>query len=107
MQRRIGDAVVTALSDGTVDASLRIFGSQAEEARQILAACGLSPELHISVNAFAVQLAGRTTLIDTGSGGKMGPTLGRLAASLIEAGIKAGPSIRSCSPICTPITRTA
>ena len=90
MQRRIGDAVVTALSDGTVDASLRIFGSQAEEARQILAACGLSPELHISVNAFAVQLAGRTTLIDTGSGGKMGPTLGRLAASLIEAGITAG-----------------
>lgn len=89
VQRRIDDAVVTALSDGTVEASLRIFGNQAEEARQILATRGLSPALHISVNAFVVQLAGRTTLVDTGSGGKMGPTLGRLAASLIDAGINA------------------
>jgi glyoxylase-like metal-dependent hydrolase (beta-lactamase superfamily II) len=88
-RRRVGDIVVTALSDGTVEASLGIVANvPADEVGQILAARGLPPTPRISVNAFALQFAGRTILIDTGAGGKFGATLGQLGKSLAAAGIK-------------------
>jgi glyoxylase-like metal-dependent hydrolase (beta-lactamase superfamily II) len=87
-RRQIGNAVVTALSDGTIDATLKVVANvPADEVREILAARGLPPVPRISVNAFALQFAGRTALIDTGAGGKLGPTLGRLGDSLAAAGI--------------------
>jgi glyoxylase-like metal-dependent hydrolase (beta-lactamase superfamily II) len=87
-RRRIGGATVTALSDGVVDASLKIIaGASADEVRNDLVERGFPVEPRISVNAFALQIDRHTTLIDTGAGGKFGATLGRLQDSLALAGI--------------------
>jgi glyoxylase-like metal-dependent hydrolase (beta-lactamase superfamily II) len=86
--RRIGDIVVTAISDGYVDAPMTVaHGLPPAEAEQILTdACRpLIPR--ISVNCFAVYSAGRLGLIETGSGNTMGPTLGFMPQNLKAAGI--------------------
>jgi glyoxylase-like metal-dependent hydrolase (beta-lactamase superfamily II) len=86
---RIGDITVTALSDGKIEVSPDIAGrSQADAVRQIAASLGLPQKQQISVNAFAVQSQGHTTLIDTGAGDKLSPSLGRLPQSLAEAEIE-------------------
>jgi glyoxylase-like metal-dependent hydrolase (beta-lactamase superfamily II) len=86
--RRVGDIVVTVLSDGYLDATLDVVRnlSPAEAADTIRRHSGRVPP-RIGVNAFAVRSAGRLALIDTGSGDSMGPTLGRLPQALAAAGI--------------------
>jgi glyoxylase-like metal-dependent hydrolase (beta-lactamase superfamily II) len=86
---RIGDVIVTALSDGEIEVSPEIAGrSQADNVRRIAASLGLPAKQQISVNAFAIHSKGHTTLIDTGAGDKLAPSLGRLPQSLAEAGIE-------------------
>jgi glyoxylase-like metal-dependent hydrolase (beta-lactamase superfamily II) len=77
---------MTALSDGVVDVQPDIAGRmQANEVRRVLTSRGLPTVQKISVNVFALQDSGRITLIDTGAGNKLGPTLGRLGESLAAA----------------------
>ena len=86
---RIGDVIVTALSDGEIEVSPEIAGrSQADNVRRVAASLGLPAKQQISVNAFAIHSKGHTTLIDTGAGDKLAPSLGRLPQSLAEAGIE-------------------
>ena len=88
-RRRIGDIVVTALSDGYLDASYDVFrGITPADAETILKEAFVPAPPRLSVNCFAIHSAGRIGLIDTGSGASMGPTLGRLPQHLADADIR-------------------
>jgi glyoxylase-like metal-dependent hydrolase (beta-lactamase superfamily II) len=85
--RRIGDIVVSAISDGYLNGSMEVLrGIGVEEATQLLAA-SFRPARRTSVNTFAVFSAGRIALIDTGSGTHMGDTVGWQQRNLRAAGI--------------------
>jgi glyoxylase-like metal-dependent hydrolase (beta-lactamase superfamily II) len=86
--RRVGDVLVTGLSDGYVDMGYGIFRNIPEqETKAILARDHRISPPRISVNAFALRMNGRTYLIDCGSADIMGPTCGRLPANLAATGI--------------------
>ena len=86
--RRIGDIVVTAISDGYLDAPMTVaHGLPTEEAEKILTEACRPRVPRISVNCFAVYSGGRLALIETGSGNTMGPTLGFMPQNLKAAGI--------------------
>ena len=88
--RKLGDVVVTGLSDGYVDMGYGIFRNiPEEETKAILARDHRTSPPRISVNAFALRIGNRTYLIDCGSADLMGPTCGRLPANLAAAGIDA------------------
>jgi glyoxylase-like metal-dependent hydrolase (beta-lactamase superfamily II) len=85
--RRIGEIVVTALSDGYLDGTVEVLRNiTPDEARQMLTAA-FRPGRRTSVNCFAVRSAGRLALIETGSGNYLQPTAGRLQTNLAAAGI--------------------
>ena len=85
--RRIGDIVVTALSDGYLDGSVEVLRNiEPAEATRMLSAV-FRPARRTSVNCYAVYSAGRLALIETGSGNYLLPTAGKLAESLAAAGI--------------------
>jgi glyoxylase-like metal-dependent hydrolase (beta-lactamase superfamily II) len=85
--RKIGDIEVTAFSDGVLSTSLDVVIGldQAEAAR--LAGKKAGEPAQIAVNAFLLELNGTWTLVDTGAGNTLGPTLGKLTANLRSAGI--------------------
>jgi glyoxylase-like metal-dependent hydrolase (beta-lactamase superfamily II) len=86
--RRLGDTLITGLSDGYVDMGYDIFRNIPEaEAKAILARDHRISPPRISVNAFALRVGERTYLIDCGSADLMGPTCGRLPENLAAAGI--------------------
>jgi glyoxylase-like metal-dependent hydrolase (beta-lactamase superfamily II) len=85
---RIGDILVTVLSDGYLDVPLSATRNlPVEEAEKVLAADCRAVAPRCSVNAFVVRAGGRIALIETGSGNTMGPTLGWLPNNLRRAGI--------------------
>ncbi len=85
--RRIGDIVVTAVSDGYLDGVVEVLQNiNHDEARRMLADA-FRPGRRTSVNTFAIQSAGRLALIDTGSGNYLQPTAGQLQRNLTAAGI--------------------
>lgn len=84
---RIGDAVVTTLSDGHMQGSLQIVQDLDEAKSHAALAAEFRPDPPVlSINAFVVRQGGRIALIDAG-GGDIAPTCGRLAAALVQAGI--------------------
>jgi glyoxylase-like metal-dependent hydrolase (beta-lactamase superfamily II) len=85
--RRVGDIVVTAISDGFLDGSLDVLRNiPQEEARQILAD-NFRPARRTQVNAFLIYSAGRLALVETGSGNYLLPTAGKLLENLGAAGV--------------------
>jgi glyoxylase-like metal-dependent hydrolase (beta-lactamase superfamily II) len=86
-RRRVGDIIVTALSDGYLDASFAVMRIPPEDADAILASHFRPSPPRIAVNAFAIHSGDRLALIETGSGNSMGPTLGWLRQNLSIAGI--------------------
>lgn len=85
--RKIGDIVVTALSDGHLDLPLGIVRNlDSEKARQLLKEF-FRPSLRISVNAFLIRSKNRCPLVDTGSGDYLQKSAGGLANSLLAAGV--------------------
>ena len=85
--RRVGDIIVTALSDGYLDGGLDVLRHVSEaEARQILTD-HFRPARRTPVNAFLIYSAGRLALIETGSGNYLAPTAGKLLANLKAAGV--------------------
>ncbi len=84
---RVGDIVVTAISDGFLDGSLDVLRNiDPEEARKILAD-NFRPARRTAVNAFLVYSAGRLALIETGSGNYLLPTAGKVLANIKAAGV--------------------
>jgi len=85
--RRIGDIVVTAISDGFLDGTVESMRNiTPDEARRILAQ-SFRPARRTSVNAFLIYSAGRLALMDTGSGNYLQPTAGKVIANLGAAGV--------------------
>ena len=84
---RVGELLVTALSDGYVKGGEAILRNvDPDMAKTLLHAAHRRPAV-VEINAFVVQHAGRTMLIDTGAGGYMGRNAGSLASNLDAAGV--------------------
>ena len=85
--RKIGDIIVTAVSDGYLDGTLDVMRNvDVEKARQILTD-SFRPARRTSVNTFLIHSKGRIAIIDTGSGNYLQPTAGFVQRSLAAAGI--------------------
>src|SRR5690242_1845559 len=87
-RRRIGDIVVTAISDGYLDASYDFTRNiTPADAEAILKEAYRPAPPRVSINCFVIHSGGRMALVDTGSQNSMGPTLGHMPANLKAAGI--------------------
>lgn len=84
----IGDAEVTALSDGTMVLTPDMLtGAQRSEIDRHLSNAHMHGQtLHTSVNIYLIRHAGRMVLVDSGCGLFYGPSLNKLPASLRAAG---------------------
>lgn len=88
---RVGDAVVTALSDGTVPIDLRavLRGIDAEQIEPMLAQAFQRNPVDTSINVFLIELGDRRVLVDVGAGELFGPGAGgRLPRALAAAGVR-------------------
>jgi glyoxylase-like metal-dependent hydrolase (beta-lactamase superfamily II) len=84
---RIGDIELTALSDGVLTTSLDVVLGMDPAEKERLAGIKATDPVPISVNAFLLKRGQKYALIDTGSGNKMGPTLGEIPESLRAVGV--------------------
>lgn len=87
----IGDATVTALSDGTspFDVHKMLSGLSPEEADALLARSFARNPIDTSINCYLIEIGGRRILIDTGMGEFFGPGHGgRLPSGLAAAGVR-------------------
>jgi glyoxylase-like metal-dependent hydrolase (beta-lactamase superfamily II) len=85
----IGDVLVTAVNDGTFQASFDlIVGIDQSECERIEEAAFRVLPPKMTMNAFLVQMDGRLMLVDTGCGVSMGPTLGMLTDNLRSMGVE-------------------
>src|SRR5580700_11464931 len=87
--RRIGDIVVTAISDGYLDGNLDVMRNvDLDKAQQILRN-SFRPARRTSVNTFLIHSKGRSAIVDTGSGNYLLPTAGFVQRNLAAAGVDA------------------
>jgi glyoxylase-like metal-dependent hydrolase (beta-lactamase superfamily II) len=86
---KVGAVPVIALSDGTLafPADDLLLNAQPGEIHRLLNEA-FDPTPLASVNTYLVFLPGKIILIDTGAETLLGPTLGKMPASLRAAGIK-------------------
>src|ERR1700743_2416639 len=84
--RRIGDIVVTAISDGYLDGSLDVMRNVDLDAAHKLLKDAFRPARRTSVNAFLIHSGGRLAIGDTGSGNYLLPTAGRVHRNVAAAG---------------------
>ena len=85
--RKIGDIVVTAISDGYLDGNLDVMRNvDLEKAHQMLRDA-FRPARRTNVNAFVIHSKGRIAIVDTGSGNYLLPTAGFVQRNLAAAGI--------------------
>ncbi len=85
--RKIGDIVVTTISDGYLDGTLDVMRNvDLEKASQILRDA-FRPARRTSVNTFLIHSKGRLAIVDTGSGNYLQPTAGFVQRNLAAAGI--------------------
>jgi glyoxylase-like metal-dependent hydrolase (beta-lactamase superfamily II) len=87
----IGDAQVTALSDGTMplDVHQVLKGISPAEMDALLARNFLVNPVQPSINTYLIEMGGRTVLVDTGTGDLFGAgNGGRLPDALAAAGIR-------------------
>ena len=88
---QIGDAQVSALTDGTAPQDLHqlLRGITAPETDALLAHEMLSNPVQTSINVYLVEIGGRRILVDTGVGELFGPgSGGRLLGSLAAVGVR-------------------
>jgi glyoxylase-like metal-dependent hydrolase (beta-lactamase superfamily II) len=87
--RKIGDIVVTALSDGYLDGTLDVMRNvDLDQARRVLQEA-FRPARRTSVNTFLIHSGGRIAIVDTGSGNYLQPSAGFVQRNLAAAGIDA------------------
>ena len=85
---RLGDFVVTTVNDGIYQADFGVItGLDHRECERMERAAFRVVPPSITMNAFLLQLGGRLALIDTGCGGTMGPTLGKVVGNLASMGV--------------------
>lgn len=83
----VGQAEVTALSDGTVELPVdTLLHTSAARIKKGLKDNFQKAPLETSVNAFLINTGERLVLVDAGAGALFGPTLGKLVAQIRAAG---------------------
>ncbi|MEZ5765660.1 MAG: MBL fold metallo-hydrolase [Xanthobacteraceae bacterium] len=87
--RKIGDIVVTAISDGFLDGNLEVMRNVDLDIAHKILADAFRPARRTSVNSFLIHSKGRTAIVDTGSGNYLQPTAGKVQQNLAAAGINA------------------
>ena len=85
--RRIGEIVVTALSDGAIERTHEMMRDVPEDEGRRLLGKAFRDRFLLSINAFLIWAGDRLILVETGSGDYLGPEAGRLLANLGQAGI--------------------
>ncbi len=85
--RKIGDIVVTAISDGYLDGGLDVMRNVDLDKAQQALRDAFRPARRTSVNAFLIHSKDRLAIVDTGSGNYLGPTAGFVQHNLAAAGI--------------------
>ncbi|MBR0681402.1 MBL fold metallo-hydrolase [Roseomonas eburnea] len=86
--RRVGDIVLTVVSDGFLDGSMSVLQNiSPEEASEMLRAVFRPVPRRTSLNCFLVHSGGRTALIDTGAGTHMQKSSGQLPRNLAATGV--------------------
>ncbi len=85
---QVGDFQVTALSDGTIPQDLPklLTNTKPGEIDQLLSFNYLPSTVETSVNAYLIKANDKLILIDAGTAGNYGPSLGQLSKNLIKAG---------------------
>lgn len=85
--RQIGDFHITALSDGTMSASLDLLsGIEKADADVIQYNAGIDEPGNIHINCYLIRGRGRVILVDTGAG-PLNNVGGQLQANLAAAGV--------------------
>src|SRR5579872_5367279 len=85
--RKIGEIIVTAVSDGYLDGNLEVMRNvDLDRAHKILTEA-FRPARRTSVNTFLIYSKGRLAIIDTGSGNYLMPTAGFVQRNLAAAGV--------------------
>lgn len=85
--RQFGDFQVTALSDGTMSASLELLlGIDAADASEIQRHAGITKPGDIHINTYLIRGRGHTILVDSGTGGANNIG-GQLADNLRAVGV--------------------
>ena len=85
--RRIGDIVITALSDGYLDGTVDVMQNISGDDATALLTGAFRPGRRTSVNCYLIYSAGRLALVETGSGDYLLPTAGKLHENLKAAGV--------------------
>ncbi|MBX9702493.1 MAG: MBL fold metallo-hydrolase [Acetobacteraceae bacterium] len=87
--RKVGDIVVTAISDGYLDGSMAVIQNIAEaDAAALLRASFRPVPRRTAVNCFLIHAGGKLALVDNGCGSAMAATGGQLFRNLAAAGVK-------------------
>jgi glyoxylase-like metal-dependent hydrolase (beta-lactamase superfamily II) len=91
---KIGELSAVALRDGEIrfpnDGKTLAVGHSPDEVAQLLSAAGApAQEIALSIQPLLVRAGDKVLLFDTGSGTNFGPTAGKLAVAMQEAGIDA------------------
>src|SRR3978361_1767908 len=84
--RRIGDIVVTALSDGFLDGTLEVLQNITRDDAQGLLDIQFRAGRRTSVNCYLIYSAGRLALVETGSGDYLLPTTAQPPQNVNGAG---------------------
>ena len=85
--RKIGDIVVTAISDGYLDGGLDVMRNVDLGVAHRILREKFRPARRTSVNAFVIYSGDRTAIVDTGSANYLLPTAGFVQRNLAAAGI--------------------
>lgn len=85
--RRVGDIVVTAVSDGFFTTDREMTRNLTRPELDDALAAAFRDELVFSVNAFLIRTQRNVVLLDTGSGDYLGPNTGHVIANLKAIGI--------------------
>jgi len=86
-QRKIGDIIVTAVSDGYLDGNLEIMRNVDLDKAHAILSDAFRPARRTSVNTFLIYSKGRLAIIDTGSGNYLAGTAGFVHRNLAAAGV--------------------
>src|SRR6202046_805261 len=71
--RKIGDIIVTAISDGYLDGNLEVMRNVDLDKAHTILREAFRPARRTSVNTFLIHSKGRLAIIDTGSGNYLLP----------------------------------
>ncbi|MEN0076636.1 MAG: MBL fold metallo-hydrolase [Paracraurococcus sp.] len=86
--RRIGEIIVSTVSDGYLDGSMAVIQNIGEaEAAQLLRDAFRPVPRRTAVNCFLIRSGGRAALVDTGCGSHMAATGGKLFENLAALGV--------------------